>query len=726
MKLKLFSLIVIIISVLKLKAQSNNLDFEMNSFKYWNCYYDNSNLLPTSDSIGNTTAASLFTITYKKAAVSPYQLITLGSGLDMYGKFPVKCNLSGGGNYSARLGYGQNQSVAQGLIYNLRIPTNANKYNVVFYYAAVLEDPGAHTCTEMPIFNVNVFDSANPSVQFTNLSLTINKCNPAFIPNLLKSNTLSPNGDTVFYTAWQPANMIINNMAGKTVTIRVMSAGCSPGGFPGIHFGYGYIDFNSSTNIQYNQDTLNICENDDCYSFTPPSGYKGYIVYDSATNNVLAIDTIHVKNAITTFNLCGNNKPSINSVMKVALIPHSWYGFADTLTYYIKSNNCPGNSPSLTINKIDSSTCSVSVDVPIIGKGLHDISTLKGTIYFDTTYMKLGGIKFTGSNNLLSYSNVDISNGVNGYVTYNWTDSVNHTLADSSQLFTLVLIPKPNFSGGSAVWFDSIPNKLEIDTAKGIAAINALYNNGWIMMADTPQIVQNVNIISCYAGCLPIHYQWYVNGLPIQFDTLSYIYPTSNGVYTCVVTYKSGNSVSSNTVNVVLPVTLVSFNVSGFKSLNGNTNALIKWQTASEINTAYFNVQRSTSGKDFSTIGKLNAKGASDYSFNDIPTSEVNVLYYRLEIVDRDGSKTYSEVRQLIINNVQLIISPNPAKDMVTIYGSNLKQVTLVDFTGRTIIAKAVNGNSIKLAVGNLSKGIYLVKGILSDGSIYTEKLNIK
>ena len=63
---------------------------------------------------------------------------------------------------------------------------------------------------------------------------------------------------------------------------------------------------------------------------------------------------------------------------------------------------------------------------------------------------------------------------------------------------------------------------------------------------------------------------------------------------------------------------------------------------------------------------------------------------------------------------------------MVTIYGSNLKQVTLVDFTGRTIIAKAVNGNSIKLAVGNLSKGIYLVKVILSDGSIYTEKLNIK
>ena len=171
---------------------------------------------------------------------------------------------------------------------------------------------------------------------------------------------------------------------------------------------------------------------------------------------------------------------------------------------------------------------------------------------------------------------------------------------------------------------------------------------------------------------------------------------------------------------IVTPLKFGSFNI-----IQNKNNIFINWQTANETNTSHFNIQRSVTGKDFTAIGKVNAKGASKYTFNDqaTPTSKGGILYYRLEVVDKDGSKTYSEVRELRINNEELRISPNPAYDFVTVSGNNLKQVSLIDFTGRTVITKEVNSNSIKLAIGNLSKGIYMVKATLLDGSVQTEKL---
>jgi len=101
-------------------------------------------------------------------------------------------------------------------------------------------------------------------------------------------------------------------------------------------------------------------------------------------------------------------------------------------------------------------------------------------------------------------------------------------------------------------------------------------------------------------------------------------------------------------------------------------------------------------------------------------------LYYRIEIVDKNGSKTTSDTKQLSIINNPLYITPNPAKEFVTISSNNIKQVTLVDFTGRTIISKKVNGSNTKLALSNLTKGIYMIKAILQDGSVKTEKLVVE
>ena len=126
-----------------------------------------------------------------------------------------------------------------------------------------------------------------------------------------------------------------------------------------------------------------------------------------------------------------------------------------------------------------------------------------------------------------------------------------------------------------------------------------------------------------------------------------WVKPLSNTFY--VIEQNVCGQYSRDTVNITvnpLPVVLLSFNVSGFKSFNGNTNTLVSWETASEVNVGYFNVQRSTDGNEFSTIGEVKAKGAGSYSYLD-NTNLTGIVYYRLEIVDKDGRKSYSEIRQL-------------------------------------------------------------------------------
>ena len=754
MNLKLLSIIVVLLSFSIAKGQLGvNLDFESNTLSQWKFYFDTSSTANPSSITYNTNPISGVNTAYQslwvksniKTLTGPVPKVlrptSTNQVLDKYGLFPPVCNLPGGGKHSCKIGSDSfSSSVIQGMEYSLKIPPGMDRYNLVFFYATVLEDPGtSHQCWEMPFFNVNVYDSANPSVNFANLELTINRCNAPFVPNLKRAKLLvAGSQDTVYYSPWIPANMCIKNMGGKTVVIRATGSGCSPGfitydsskpstytspGIPGVHFGYGYIDFDNSQSANYNNKTLYYCPSDSVFSLTPPPGYKGYIVYDSATNNVLAMDTNHPVSSVNSITLTGNKRPSMGSVVKVALVPYGWYGFADTLTYYIQSLNCNVGSPSLSIDKIDTTTCVTALNVAVRGNNLYTVSNLKGSIYWDTAYMNLGGIKFATNNINMNFNQIDVTNAANGYLIYNWSDSVSHYIADNSSLFTMVLFPKANVSGGTAVWFDSIPTKLKIDTAVGVAATNPSFNNGWIFLNDTPQIVFNVNVLICYTGCLPVHYQWNYNGVPSLYDTLEYIFPTGSGTYTCTVTYKNGHSVKSNTLYVVLPVTLKFFKAQGNKTFN-----TLSWQTVTEINTTHFNVQRSTNGKDFSTIGIVNAKGASEYTFNDQapPPPKGGILYYRLEVVDNDGSKTYSEVRELSIINSPFSITPNPAKDFVTISGSNLKQITLVDFTGRTVITKEVNSNSIKLAISNLSKGIYMVKATLQDGSVKTEKLVVK
>ena len=343
----------------------------------------------------------------------------------------------------------------------------------------------------------------------------------------------------------------------------------------------------------------------------------------------------------------------------------------------------------------------------------------------------------------IGISNVTIGNGYETISTNNSWPSVVDTNTNNTYLeFTSSGCDDPNFPGNGLIWspialqFNGYVDNISDSAVFSIYVVDT-FNNPFptdSFMNSHYHYIGNISINSTNPTSptkafimLPFTTESDTLKSFVFIDTLSlfrfdyYVVNYSVRLYPI-----KGKNIHINDVVVnasaveLLPIKLVSFNVQGFNTFNA-----VSWQTATETNNAHFNVQRSTDGISFTTIGSENAKGASSYSYidNSFPKG---VLYYRLQIVDKDGALSYSDIRELSITNSSLSIAPNPARDIVTISGSNIKQVSILDLYGRTVITREMNTNTINVSVNNLSKGIYLVKAILTDGSIKTEKLLVE
>ncbi|MBC7887158.1 MAG: M4 family metallopeptidase [Ferruginibacter sp.] len=187
-------------------------------------------------------------------------------------------------------------------------------------------------------------------------------------------------------------------------------------------------------------------------------------------------------------------------------------------------------------------------------------------------------------------------------------------------------------------------------------------------------------------------------------------------------------STQDGTAVVILPVELLSFDA----RLNGN-KTLLNWSTAIEINTDYFEVQRSADGIQFTGFAKVPAAGNSStqkkYSATDGHPSGGN-NYYRLKIVDKDGKIKYSSTRLIVFdkNYARVNIYPSPAKSIINIEGnfkSRVVNVHIFDATGKLLLKQnKTNAAIIEVNINGLAAGTYIVK--TDDGHETTNSRFIK
>ncbi len=123
----------------------------------------------------------------------------------------------------------------------------------------------------------------------------------------------------------------------------------------------------------------------------------------------------------------------------------------------------------------------------------------------------------------------------------------------------------------------------------------------------------------------------------VSFPTV--IYDPGDDLYKM---WYSGNGIEYATSPVIVPVELTSFTA----TVNGK-EIILNWSTATEINNMGFEIQRSTEGKEFFTVGFISGHGTTteqqNYKYAD-KNFENGKYYYRLKQVDYDGSYEYSDV----------------------------------------------------------------------------------
>lgn len=163
---------------------------------------------------------------------------------------------------------------------------------------------------------------------------------------------------------------------------------------------------------------------------------------------------------------------------------------------------------------------------------------------------------------------------------------------------------------------------------------------------------------------------------------------------------------SSSATYTTLPVTLTSFN-----GKMGNNGINLTWATASEQNFSGFEIQRRSDDGQFSKIGFI--PGAkSIYNFTDLAPVNGN-NYYRLKMVDNDGTFKYSDIKAVIygINDTALDLSiyPNPVSDFANVSFNAATSGT------SSISLSTVQGSVIKTVSSNVSAGTNTVKLSLSD-----------
>ncbi|HEY0040214.1 MAG TPA: hypothetical protein VGB71_06090, partial [Flavisolibacter sp.] len=118
---------------------------------------------------------------------------------------------------------------------------------------------------------------------------------------------------------------------------------------------------------------------------------------------------------------------------------------------------------------------------------------------------------------------------------------------------------------------------------------------------------------------------------------------------------------------IILPITLFQFRG---EDVNGMHKLF--WATSTELNSSHFEIERSGDGTQFLYLSRLDAKGTNSnrteyVAMDSVPLKGKN--FYRLKMIDKDGSFKYSPV--ILLAKADMMISmtiyPVPVKQMLQV-----------------------------------------------------------
>ena len=215
-----------------------------------------------------------------------------------------------------------------------------------------------------------------------------------------------------------------------------------------------------------------------------------------------------------------------------------------------------------------------------------------------------------------------------------------------------------------------------------------------------------------------------ITGIVIGYD-----HPATSGSYAAYI-----DDVIIDIDLAALPVALLSVEASR------ETNEIVNvyWKIANEISMKQYEVERSTDGVDFTTVGTINTLGKTEYSFTD-RIAFAGICYYRIKAVSVNGELDYSSIRFVssIHGAFQVVSYPNPiaSGSIFTLEIINEEafqyQLRLYNFLGQAVLQSSIDATTNRYSYSihlpeHLVSGAYQLEVISPSGNRVIQKIVIQ
>lgn len=274
---------------------------------------------------------------------------------------------------------------------------------------------------------------------------------------------------------------------------------------------------------------------------------------------------------------------------------------------------------------------------------------------------------------------------------------VNLTFSSASYGYTL---SGPFFSGGYTYYYSSFST-----TTTGV---------DWV--AGSENIVLTLNIVSNPGipgpGVFELANDQFAEDISAATD--GYYQSISNNGMPGDENNGDGGIFYNASTSAPLPIELTKFNA---KAQADHTTQL-DWEAATELNLSHYDVEHSSDGVNFNSIGKVSATGTQSgtavYDFlHSNPVDGIN--YYRLKILDNNGAYEYSPIRNVVFDEVlgSFDLQPNPSTGPFSLMSTNLDKYKddlryqIFDVTGKLIEEGLVKDERLDFDLSNYKSGMY-------------------
>lgn len=180
-----------------------------------------------------------------------------------------------------------------------------------------------------------------------------------------------------------------------------------------------------------------------------------------------------------------------------------------------------------------------------------------------------------------------------------------------------------------------------------------------------------------------------------------------------------------STTSGSLPVKLTAFNASKL-----NDEVEVKWSTSSEINNKQFEVERSSDGQHFTSIGTVDGAGNANklnyYRLMDT-RPETGLNYYRLKQTDFNNTFTYSHTVLVSFGDEtqsSIAVYPIPANNQLTLEpAGKYGRAEVLDILGKIVSTQPIaNAEKEQIDLQALQTGIYYLRVYLDGETPQTVK----